>query len=261
MAILPVKDDAIHLHNFFKTLSAIQYPKEKIRLVISVGESSDDTLELTEDYCTQYNFNYELYHDPVFDNKTDSSMWIADIMNYLFSFLQDEEYIWVLDGDIERMPPTIVTDLMRWDKDIIAPTPLMFRNIDKRLIFYDTYCFRFPDGKKSTILNNVRDHPYFYGTEPVEMQSIGTMGLVKRQVALDVKWTNPSPWLQFNKSAILKGYKVWALPNVIILHADVYRFREDHKPVEYHISAGEIPRELYEQVKEISTKDLLHQGS
>lgn len=257
LVCLPVKNDAKYLEKFLSNFEEIDYPHDKLRFVIIYGKSIDFTLDLVKNWFKDRDFPYSIYHEPVMHKPIEASLYIADIYNDFISALKDEEFLLTVDADISIIPKNTIKKLLQSDKDIVAPyiyteeeevpyrTWSLNKNINQK--FYDTYIFRSLDGKRYPRYNP----PNLSETKPIELQSVGTMFLVKRKVIEGgAKWENPAPHLQFCKNARKLGFKVWALPYVKIYHRDIEKDKDLHMPIEWYVQQGILPVSEYEKVKE-----------
>jgi len=243
LIVTPIKNDANYLQRHFSAWEKVDYPREKIRWVWIYGHSKDNTKETLEKYFLGREWNCEIYHEPKFKNLTDSAMWIADVMNAARKLYRGEDFVLIEDGDIVKIVPDLLKELIRLDLDIIAP---YVWHDGREKDFFDTYVFRDLNGVKYPI-NNV---PFIGHIEPVEMNSVGTMVLIKGKIFSEIEFENPCPTLQFCNNARRKGYRIWTAPWVNIFHADVARERgESHMSPEFYIERGILPKSLLEKVK------------
>jgi len=239
-----LKNAASYLQKFLTNFENINYPHDKLRFIITYGKSIDFTLEIIQKWFGERDFPYEIYHEPIMKKLTDDAAYLADLCNEWLSLLKDEKYVLFLDSDLSYFPPDIFQKLLESNKDIVAP----YVYIEGTQIFYDTYVFRTLENKKYPAFNP----PSHDGKKAIELQSVGTFFLCKREVIdAGTRWENPVPALQFCKNARKLGFKVWALPYVTINHFDLKKVGQSfHKPIEWYISQGIIPKSEYEKIKE-----------
>jgi len=243
LIVTPIKNDACYLQRHFLTWENIDYPRGKIRWVWIYGHSKDDTEKMLNEYFSNGKWNCEIYYEPKFKNLTGSAMWIADVMNAARKLYHGEDFVLIEDGDIVKIAPDLLRELISLDLDIIAP---YVWHDGREKDFFDTYVFRDLNGVKYPI-NNV---PFTGHTEPVEMNSVGTMVLIKGKIFSEIEFENPCPTLQFCNNAKKKGYRIWTAPWINIFHADVGRERgESHMSPEFYIERGILPKSLLEKVK------------
>jgi hypothetical protein len=240
MIAMPAKNDAEWLPACLGTLLRMDYPHGKLRFVLGYGQSTDETRRIIEETLAASDVVYEILDEPETTRPVKSALYLADTMNLLQSQLRDEDYILYADADVVEVPKNLLKELIRAEKDIVAPCPMM-ESEPGRFVFYDTYVFRDLQGRNFTRVQRNPDHPWLKGVRPVEMMSIGTMSLVRRRVAQEVRWDNPVPWLQYCLNAREKGFRVWALPFVRVHHAPVYSELGVHISVEEFVRRGVLP--------------------
>ncbi len=234
LVAIPVKDSSKHLPDCLITLTSMDYPHNKLRFVFVYGESTDNTLDIIKGHFKKKtDLKYEIINDPPYKNPTGNSLYIADSMNTLSAQLKDEEFVLFLDSNIISIPPNTLKELIKIDRDIVAPIPKYKHG--GRLLFYDYYGFRI-GGKTTEHLQLNSDHEFFKNKEPIELDSVGTFVLVKAEVVKNIKWNNPFPWLRFNQDARKSGYKVYAAPYLTVIHADT-----PIQPLEYYVKEGVVP--------------------
>lgn len=243
LIVTPIKNDACYLERHFSAWENVDYPREEIRWVWIYGHSKDNTKEMLDKYFSNGEWNCEIYYEPKFKNLTCSAMWIADVMNAARKLYRGEDYVLIEDGDIVKIAPDLLNELIRLDLDIVAP---YVWHDGREKDFFDTYVFRDLYGVKYPI-NNV---PFTGHTEPIEMNSVGTMVLIKGKIFSEIEFENPCPNLQFCNNAKRKGYRIWTAPWINIFHADVGKERgESHMSPEFYIEKGILPKSLLEKVK------------
>jgi glycosyltransferase involved in cell wall biosynthesis len=249
MIVMPAKNDAEWLPACLAALLRMDYPHRKLRFVFGYGQSTDETRRIIEKILSASDIAYEVMDEPETGRPVKSALYLADTMNLLQSQLRDEDYILYADADVVEVPENILKELIRAEKDIVAPCPMM-ESEPGRFVFYDTYVFRDLQGRNFTRVQKSPDHPWLKGVRPVEMMSIGTMGLVRRNVAQEVRWDNPVPWLQYCLNARKKGFRVWALPFVRVHHAAVPS--ELHVRVEDFVRRGVVPSSELKKVQTLN---------
>ena len=244
LIVTPIKDDARYLPRHLKTWEEIDYPKEKIRWVFIYGESKDKTKEILDKYFSDRKWNCEIYSEPQFKNLVpDTPIWIASILNSARKLYDNEDFVILDDADIVKISSTTLTELVSLDLDIVAPYVWHDGRIDD---FYDTYVFRTLEGKQYPHKNV----PHMDSKIPIELDSVGTLFMVKGKIFKYVSFKNPVPNMQFCRNARKKGYKVWAAPWVNIFHADVSREGDKtHFSAEHYIQKGVLPKTVLKMVK------------
>ncbi|MFH1547089.1 MAG: hypothetical protein ABIC57_01230 [bacterium] len=244
LIVTPTKNDAHYLERHCKTWENVDYPRDKIRWIWMCGESDDNTLTLLNNYFSNGKWKCEIYAEPKFDNLTGNAMWIADVVNAARNIYNNEDFVVLCDSDIVKISPSLLKEVVELDLDIVAP---YVWHDGRERDFFDTYVFRELDGTRYP----VRNVPHMNSKEPVELASVGTMLLIKGEIFKSVKFENPCPNLQFCKNARKKGYKIWAVPWITILHADVGKEgrRENHDAPEDFVKKGVLPKSILEKLR------------
>lgn len=247
MICLLAKNDAKYLPKFLEAMSKLDYPKEKLRWVWIYGKSIDFTLDTILEFHKKNTYKFEVYEEPVFQRPLNSPLYNARLCNEFKKLYQGEEYILFADCDIEEIPPQTLKELIKADKDIVAPY-VYRKTTGNKVYFYDTYVFRFHGWKFEYVKykGKVYDYknPLFKDRkEPVELDSVGTFFLIKAKVFQEVEWDNPVPHLQFCKNARAKGFHVWALPYIKIYHSNLEAGMEaPHYSLEWYVLNGMLPQ-------------------
>ncbi|KAJ2826818.1 hypothetical protein GGI24_002812 [Coemansia furcata] len=141
LILTPMKNNAKYITKYFELIDSLKYPRNKISLALLVSDSTDDTLRLLIKMKEKYqegsknmrfkrfdifrqDFFYALPHDErhSLDSQRDRRIVMARARNYLWTrALEDEQWVVWIDGDLTYYPPTIIRDLMAYDKDVIVP--------------------------------------------------------------------------------------------------------------------------------------------
>jgi hypothetical protein len=207
MIATATKYDEKYLEAFLTALSTLDYPRDRIRLAVMIGNVEDAKIfrqNLSSKICSQ------------FDMFLEQRIWRprgvslkADLYTDLVTCMKDEDYVLFIDSDVVSIPPNLLKHLITRNVDIIAPYVYNYHS----KIFFDTYIFR-KDGNKFSI------NPPFQ-EEVLEVDSVGTCLLVRSKVLKECRFANPHHWLHFCYFAREKGYKVYADPTIRIEHADI----------------------------------------
>ena len=204
MIATPTNFDEPYLERFFQALMGLDYPKKDLRFVAVIG--SDTPLKILRKYCNTHLASECIVFKEQKKWRPRGVSLKADIYEDLVSCIKDEEYVFFIDSDVVTLPKTLLTDLIAYDKDIIAP----YVYHENTNIFYDTYIFR-REGKKFPLIPPKQD-------ELIEMDSVGTCMLAKSKVAKECPFKNPHHWLHFCYFAREKGYHIYAAPTLRIDH-------------------------------------------
>jgi len=229
---VPVRNAQEHILDHLKSWANTYYPKERIKFYFIDGHSTDRTRELIREFCTKNKMNFRIELDPPYKNPIKASGWIADTMNKFKDLLEDEEWVAIVDSDIIYFEPCTLAKLLAEDKDIIAPYVYTWPSTEK---FYDCTLFRkdgWMFGKKA---------PWRKEKRPIEMESVGSFVLMRREIFDTCSFENPLPTLQLIRKARKLGYRVWALPTAIAFHKVL---KEGHPPISYYVKKGILPKEV-----------------
>ena len=245
--IIPVKNVEKFIIRHLENWKNLCYPKDRLKLYFMDGYSTDRTRELIEKYCKQNKINYEIHLEPKYNNPINASGWIANTMRAFRKYLQDEEYVAIVDADIVYWNPFLLGQLLIEDVDIIAPyvytEPTGQLKYDTKSAatryFYDCTLFRrdnylFP---KKVFWKQTKGL--------IEMDSVGSFVLVKREVYDNCYWDNPLPTLQFLLDARKLGYRIWTKPKARVFHR---YFTNGHKSIEQHVKEGRLPKSVLAKV-------------
>lgn len=218
-----VKDCAMWLPRFFKQLDKLS---DVSRVIFIYGKSKDKTLELIKDWSKHTRHPVQVCQEPDMPGILTSAELGALCRDFQEIVRRGEdEWALLADADVMSMPADLIQKLQKHDKDIVAPYVYVMNHVPPG--FYDTFCFR---------LDGCRFHPYkppMNKGRLLQLDSVGTVFLAKREVFLDVPYGNPYPHMKFCNDARAKGYEVWADPKTTVLHVDLTRFGIMHYPLEH----------------------------
>ncbi|KAJ2879024.1 hypothetical protein H4R27_005532 [Coemansia aciculifera] len=148
LILTPLKNNAKHLTRYFELIDSLEYPRDKISIAFLVSNSTDQTQQMLIESNRQYqeqapkdkwfkrfdifrqDFFYALPRDQrhLREKQRDRRIMMARAQNYLWTrALRNEQWVLWIDGDLEYYPPSIVHDLMAYDKDVIVPNCLVPR--------------------------------------------------------------------------------------------------------------------------------------
>ena len=132
----PIKNSAKHLPMYFKRLDHLKYPKKYTSLAFLVSDSNDKTLGVLKSLLSrrghlyhsvtvmEKDFKYELdagemRHD--LSHQVARRTILSKSRNFLIqSALKNEEWVLWIDVDVREIPLTVVQDMTRYNKDILA---------------------------------------------------------------------------------------------------------------------------------------------
>jgi len=227
---LLTKNNAQSLPRFLKAMDEIDYPKEKLRWTWMYGKSVDNTLDLILEYHKSRPYRFEIYEEPCIKRPIRGSLYNAQLYTEFKSFWKEEPFVLFIDSEIVQIPPKAIKELVETDKDIIAP----FIFIEGTETFYPSCLFcwkglRFGYWPEIASFRNSKD--------PVELDSVGTMVLIKSKAFLEAEWENPLPFYQFCKDAKEKGFQVWGAHYIKVYHSKV-----THYPLEWYVLKKLLPQ-------------------
>ncbi|WP_169054239.1 glycosyltransferase [Nitratireductor sp. XY-223] len=135
--LLPVRDAEPFLDRCVELLSALDHPKERIRIAFCEGDSTDDTWNKLQGLCeelrsefaevlclkkeTGNNFSRKERWKPKIQKLRRSGL--AKVRNHLLDNALDDDTDWVLwiDADVNDYPPDMLKTLLREREKIVAP--------------------------------------------------------------------------------------------------------------------------------------------
>jgi hypothetical protein len=155
LILTPIKDASKHLDAYFQRLEKFQYPKHLISLGFLEGDSSDDTHEkiqsiietkklqsiyrrvtILQKSMSNAKLSTAARHDQDAQLSRRSNMAMA--RNYLLSTaLYDEQYVFWLDSDVQRIPVDIISMMMNAKKPIVVANCMFLQAEKERKRSYD----------------------------------------------------------------------------------------------------------------------------
>jgi len=222
---VPVKNSELWLA---KNLSLIDtFGKEISRVIISYGDSHDNTFEIIRRWCSVTKHKVEVIREPqtkyTVHNSGEISFIYHDFQDIIEEGKDTHALLW--DDDILEAPSNLVKKLLKHDKDIIAPY-VYTKNHAPGKRFYDTFVYRYKGYRYHPF-----DPPLFKG-RPTQIDSVGCVFLVKRKPFLEHRYRDPYPHMAFCNDARSSGYEVWVDPNTEIEHIDKERFGGGNQAIE-----------------------------
>lgn len=195
------------LADFLRTLQGIIYPADKLKyafvvpdgLEIELGKLSDSVLVARE----------RQHHDLTRHEKI---VMLREQLREL-ALETGSDYILFTDSDIVHIPRNAIKLLVSSQSDVIAPLVLL----EDSNLFYDTWAFQ------KGGLNFSNQPPYHLGLDsnPLELDSVGTFYLARRDVALRSSYSSSMKpdHVSFCKSARSNGYRIMLNPSVKVWHS------------------------------------------
>jgi len=222
---VPLKNSELWLA---KNLSLIDtFGKEISRVIISYGDSQDNTLEVIRRWVSTTKHKVEVIHEPKTKYLVHSSGEIAFLYHDFQDMIKEgnDTHVLLWDGDILEATSNLVKKLLKHDKDIVAPyVYTKHHSPGKR--FYDTMVYR---------ASGNRYHPYdppLFKGRLTQIDSVGCVFLVKRKPFIEHRYRDPYPHMMFCNDARSSKYEVWVDPNIEIEHIDLERFGGGNQPIE-----------------------------
>ncbi len=212
----PVKNAGMWLPKFLSELDKVIGLG---RVIIHYGGSTDNTIDVLKKWSKETSLETEVYLDPV-QMKAMSSAGIGALYREYQKIIAETSscsHVLMPDSDLVKLPKTLVENLIKHDKDIMAPYPYVYLHDKPCRLLYDTHCFR---------LKKFRFHPLKpprNNGQIIQLDSVGTCMLVKRKPFLDTPYGDPYPHMKFCNESREKGYQVWADPSTVVWHLDIPR--------------------------------------
>jgi len=222
---LPVKNSEPWLPRNLELIE--QFGDEVSRVIVSYGDSTDNTLNILRQWKQATKHRAEVIHEPKPEHPVNTSAEIAFLYHDFQDMIRDgdETHVLLWDDDIVDCPPDLITRLLGHDKDIIAPYVYVKHHAPGKR-FYDTMIYRF---------HGYRYHPFnppMHENRLAQIDSVGCVFLTKRKPFIDNPYRDPYPHLLYCNDARRGGYEVWVDPNIEIYHLDLERFGRGNPPVE-----------------------------
>ena len=152
VVMTPMKNTAQHLERYFTLFENLDYPKDRLRLAIIEGDSTDHTKEMLPEFAKLMQFQEVriqiLHHDfgivipePRWDpsfQKLRRSLIAAARNRLMTACLGQSEWVLWLDGDLDFYPKTLLKDLLSANKQIIVPSCILPNG---QIFDLNTFCF------------------------------------------------------------------------------------------------------------------------
>lgn len=147
LVLTPLQNDEQYLDHYFELLDKTNYPNHLISIGLLVSDSTDDTLEKLYNtvHRLQNRWRNRFYEIDVYqkdfrldEKPNDTSLnsrraTLARAKNFLLTAALREHHSWVawVDVKLHSYPPTIFSDLMLVDGDVVVPNCLLKRQDDE----------------------------------------------------------------------------------------------------------------------------------
>ncbi|RCH82191.1 Golgi mannosyltransferase complex subunit [Rhizopus stolonifer] len=264
LILTPFKQSAHLIDQYFENIEKLAYPRHLISLGFIVSDSPDGTLEKLQDRAAsskkeslnritiiQKDFDFKMSSDEnrhQFDVQVQRRAIMAKSRNTLLSSAleKEDDYVLWLDGDVVEYPKSLLTDLIRLDKDVIAPNCWWHSyneeggydknnwqetkaslELQKTLAPDQVLVEGYDDVLKThrKLMVNMRHEENQDDFHLVPLDAVGgTCTFVKAQVHREGAIFPPFPFQHqvetegFAKMAKALGYSVWGLPNYLVYH-------------------------------------------
>lgn len=135
----PIKNAEFFIENLLIQIKNLSYPKKNISLCFIENDSEDDTWQVLNQKINSiidineyrkvtilkldlgFKLKYADRHKIEFSKNRIKNLII--LRNFIVNnFLQDNDYLWWIDSDVEIIPNNSLEHLLSFDKDIIMPT-------------------------------------------------------------------------------------------------------------------------------------------
>ena len=202
-----------------------------LKVVAMYGENRDRTYAMLDHWRHTSKFDVDIYSDPYLPPAERHGAFLTRVKQDIQKILKESgaEYYLNLDCDLVRLPPSLITRLMRHDKDMIAS--MVWTEGRNPPTFFDTYEFR---------LEGCKFHPYkppgLDRHDPISIDSASTCYLAKSEVELAGTYTNPYPHIPFCKTLRDQGYQVWVDPTTHVFHVDLEKMGISRTPLPIPLS-------------------------
>lgn len=251
LILTPMKDATRFLPRYFELLDRLDYDKSALSLGLIEGDSADATHAMAS---SALKLRQNDYHRTRLIKQDQGlhlagARWERDMQkvrratlararNFLLSStLQDEAWVLWLDADLVDYPPDLLARLMAADKDIIVPRCVLPDGRD-----YDLNSFRFdpargPAEHPRHMQDGLHQPPRGFGRAylgdlppmlgPQSIDSVGGTALLIRadlhRNGLNFPAFSHRGYIETEGLAMMAkdmGHTCWALPELIITHAD-----------------------------------------
>ena len=201
-------------------------------MVFLYGNSIDETLDILRNYVS-HNPRAEVYKEPVNEDLRRARDHLgACLFDDFKELIRDEEYFLYLDSEIIGLPSKTLRELVRINSDIVAP----YVWSEDRDYFYDSWNFRIQG-----VRFQPHDPPGKGHENPIYVDSVGGIVLIKNEAFKAVPFSNPYPLLQFCTFAKKVGYVVLACPYLEVRHFDLEKVGLVKRPLPQEMGGWPLP--------------------
>lgn len=135
---IPIKNGEVFIDNLLEQINKLSYPKQCISICFVENDSDDNTWEyLNKQLHTKLSYNqykkisllkldlgFKLKHEDrhKFEYSKNRIKNLVVLRNFIVNnFLEDNEYLWWVDADVELLPENSIEYLSSFNKDILMP--------------------------------------------------------------------------------------------------------------------------------------------
>lgn len=190
-----------------------------LRLVLTEGDSTDDTYNLLDLALAGYNFDYDLgqvnHGGPSFGSIDNEQRWrnISKVCNATLDRIRpDDDVVIYVESDL-LWGPSVILNLIRHLWSVNAVAPMCFHAPTG--LFYDTWGYR-KNGKPFQ-----QQPPYHVDLHDIltPIDSAGSCIVMRASVAREARFTPPE-WgiVGFGDNMNSKGYQLWLDPHELVIH-------------------------------------------
>jgi hypothetical protein len=190
-----------------------------LRLVLTEGDSTDNTYDLLDMGCSGFSFNHDLqqvnHGGAVYGSIDNAQRWrnISRVCNDTLSrILPSDQIVIYIESDI-IWSPQVVLNLVRHLWTVDAVSPMCFHAPTG--LFYDTWGYR-KNGKAFA-----QKAPYHPDVQDIltPIDSAGSCIVMRGDVARKARFTPPELGIVgFGQDIQAKGFKLWLDPNELVIH-------------------------------------------
>jgi hypothetical protein len=190
-----------------------------LRLVLTEGDSTDDTYDLLDLAAAGKGFSYDLeqvnHGGPSFGSVDNKTRWrnISRVCNATLDRIQPSDDIVIYVESDLLWSPDVMTSLIRHLWQVNAVAPMCFHATTG--LFYDTWGFR-KNGKQFQ-----PKPPYHLDVQDIltPIDSAGSCIVMRGEVARKARFTPPEFGIVgFGYDMNAQGYQLWLDPNQLVIH-------------------------------------------